>query len=120
MANVCDSFCNGCVYKGLVQGHVPSCNYIFMEDKQRPCPPGKGCTVKVEGNYKATVEERRSRATRYQRERRAANTPGKTCQICGTVFHSYMRKYCSKGCAHKAALIHQKEYRERLKNGKNS
>lgn len=32
-------YCNGCVYKGLVQGHVPCCNYIFMEDRMRPCPP---------------------------------------------------------------------------------
>lgn len=40
MKMVCNSDCNGCVYKGIVQGHVPCCNYIFMEDKRRPCPPG--------------------------------------------------------------------------------
>ena len=37
--------CKGCVYLG---GHPDyrTCNYIFIEDKRRPCPPGKDCTVK--------------------------------------------------------------------------
>lgn len=37
MAN--DSYCNGCIYKGVVHRQMPCCNYIFMEDKMRPCPP---------------------------------------------------------------------------------
>ena len=24
-----------------------TCNYLFITDKRRPCPPGAGCTVKV-------------------------------------------------------------------------
>ena len=43
---VCDRTCKGCIYFGVV-GDYGCCNYIFMADKRRPCPPGKGCTVKV-------------------------------------------------------------------------
>lgn len=37
--------CMRCVY---FHGHSDEnccCNYIFHEDRRRPCPPGKGCTV---------------------------------------------------------------------------
>lgn len=38
-------YCEDCVY---FQGYsMRCCNYIFIEDKRRPCPPGKDCTVKV-------------------------------------------------------------------------
>ena len=37
--------CNGCVYLGYI-GDTMGCNYIFIKDKRRPCPPGKDCTVK--------------------------------------------------------------------------
>lgn len=40
-----DRACKGCIYFGWV-ARFGCCNYIFMEDKRRPCPPGKGCTVK--------------------------------------------------------------------------
>lgn len=47
-ANMVDNKnCRNCVYFGGASDHVCTCNYIFMEDKMRPCPPGKGCTVKV-------------------------------------------------------------------------
>ena len=37
--------CKGCAYMGWVGG-IGCCEYIFKEDKPRPCPPGKDCTVK--------------------------------------------------------------------------
>lgn len=39
--------CRDCKYFHGHDGSVLSCNYIFMEDKKRPCEPGEGCTVKV-------------------------------------------------------------------------
>ena len=45
MAN--DKKCKKCIYwKG---GHEDTlcCNYIFMERKRRPCPPGDECTVMI-------------------------------------------------------------------------
>ena len=56
---VADLYCCNCAYYG---GHAEpawTCNYIFIEDKMRPCPPGKGCTVKI----------KRKRAKRTKAER---------------------------------------------------
>lgn len=41
-----DRACKGCIYMGWIGGYLGCCNYIFMAGKPRPCPPGKGCTVK--------------------------------------------------------------------------
>ena len=46
--------CKNCVYWG---GDYPCnfcCNYILDEGHSRPCPPGKGCTVKVIGKRPRT------------------------------------------------------------------
>lgn len=40
-----DRACKGCIYLGSA-GDLCSCDYIFKVGKRRPCPPGKGCTVK--------------------------------------------------------------------------
>lgn len=40
-------YCEGCRYKGTLNGYGGYCTYIFVEGHSRPCPPGKGCTVKV-------------------------------------------------------------------------
>lgn len=39
-------YCKGCYYWGGVNVGSVCCNYIFYEDRKRPCPPGKGCTEK--------------------------------------------------------------------------
>lgn len=39
-------YCRGCTYWGGGNESAACCNYIFMEGQRRPCPPGKGCTVK--------------------------------------------------------------------------
>lgn len=36
--------CNGCVYWAKT---TRSCDYIFVEDRMRPCPPGDACTVRL-------------------------------------------------------------------------
>lgn len=38
--------CAGCLhFYGVYQNNI-CCNYIFDMDRRRPCPFGKGCTVK--------------------------------------------------------------------------
>lgn len=51
-----DRACNGCVYRGRV-GSYGCCDYIFIKDKPRPCPPGKDCTVKETGRKKRRTED---------------------------------------------------------------
>lgn len=41
-----DRACKGCIYMGWTGSYLGCCNYIFMKNQRRPCPPGKGCTVK--------------------------------------------------------------------------
>lgn len=40
--------CKDCVYYGRA-GAEPICEYILLEQRRRPCPPGEGCTVKIVG-----------------------------------------------------------------------
>lgn len=53
-----DHPCYGCIYFFGSEG-VECCNYIFMEDKRRPCPPGKDCTVKKPVPEQQTEEKGR-------------------------------------------------------------
>lgn len=41
-----DRACKGCTYLIFLGGYMGCCNYIFKVGQRRPCPPGKGCTVK--------------------------------------------------------------------------
>lgn len=41
---VCDRYCLECVY---YHGTTCTCNYIFIEDRRRECPPGTGCDKRV-------------------------------------------------------------------------
>lgn len=111
----CSAYCNGCVYKGIVQGHVPCCNYILMEDKRRPCPPGEGCTVKKtnrEAQRKAAGDRKRKaleRAKEARAKKRLARVHTVVCPICGKAFETdrVQARYCCKECAeiaHKAQL----------------
>lgn len=42
------SGCEGCIYYSADYEVNKCCNYIFIEDKRRPCPPGNDCTVRIE------------------------------------------------------------------------
>ena len=50
--NVCDETCEGCMYYAQVNRLDWFCNYYFKTDKRRPCPAGKGCTVRREKRRK--------------------------------------------------------------------
>lgn len=125
MANVCDSYCKGCVYRGGLQEGTPWCKYVFMEDKLRPCPPGQGCIVKqtdkdirrkAESAKKALdvermkrrAEEQRLRAERKEAERLLRMKP---CRYCGKIFlpSKDHRDHCSSECAYQYHLITENE-----------
>lgn len=52
--------CEGCVYFFADYAVNNCCNYIFIKDKPRPCPPGKDCTVKIE---RKGYREKKERST---------------------------------------------------------
>ena len=43
-----DKHCKGCKYYVGITSLIYCCQYYEMEDKLRPCPPGKECTVRKE------------------------------------------------------------------------
>lgn len=53
-----DKHCMGCKYYHNMYDGGYYCAYLFVTDKRRPCPPGKGCTVK-EKRRKKNNEERK-------------------------------------------------------------
>ncbi len=103
--------CYGCIYLSLVAGEHPCCNYIFMENKRRPCPPGEGCTVKItdKGVKKRKTKERRalsveqqkrkSERDRLYREKKRASRR-KLCRYCGKEFTPTPENYhfCCDAC----------------------
>lgn len=56
----CDKYCHDCFFYGGQSEPALTCNYLLMRGKRRPCPPGKGCTVK----------ERRGKKRRTQKDNR--------------------------------------------------
>ena len=53
-------YCDGCRYRGMLNGYGYCCNYIFATGHRRPCPPGEGCTEKV-------LRERRKKRGKKER-----------------------------------------------------
>lgn len=45
--SICDEFCSKCIYRSLVHGTMPCCNYLLRTGNIRPCPAGDGCTVRI-------------------------------------------------------------------------
>lgn len=46
ISNPNEKYCRDCYYWTGMNSGCYCCNYIFYEDRKRPCPPGKDCTVK--------------------------------------------------------------------------
>lgn len=113
--------CEGCIYLSKVDC-MPCCNYIFMENKRRPCPPGEGCTVKVtdkEVKKRKTKERRALSVEQVQRkkerdrlywEKRKADRR-KACRRCGKEFHPTMENhsFCSDECRAAQALDNRRK-----------
>ena len=52
MNGLVDSYCRGCKYLMYVScpnTKQKACDYIGATKKRRPCPAGKGCTVRETG-----------------------------------------------------------------------
>lgn len=47
-----NKYCHDCIYFGGATECSCTCNYIFMEDKKRPCNPGNECTVRIKRRRK--------------------------------------------------------------------
>ena len=55
-----NNWCEGCIYfRGEFEINR-CCNYYLDTDKRRPCPPGEGCTVRVE---RKGYREKKERST---------------------------------------------------------
>ena len=39
--------CRGCKYAAVLRSNLIVCDYLSIEKKRRPCPPGSECTVRV-------------------------------------------------------------------------
>ena len=55
-----NNYCEGCIFfRGDFEINR-CCNYYIDTDKRRPCPPGEGCTVKIE---RKRYREKKERST---------------------------------------------------------
>lgn len=87
-----NDYCKGCIYQGYAGGEQRCCDYIFIEGKRRPCPPGKDCTVKT------TERKRKAPKPNVRGTRR-------NCAYCGTEFvlHNNGKQiYCCSKCRYDA------------------
>lgn len=50
-----DPYCRKCIYY-MRTGADYTCDYIFMRDKKRPCPPSNGCTERINKGTKKARE----------------------------------------------------------------
>lgn len=113
--SICDSYCRGCYYLLGGNSRLMSCDYFEKADKLRPCPAGKGCTVKI------------TTAQYHAQQRRKHKEKPKTwivkCGICGKEFvtNDKRRRNCSKECTmisrHRATMEQAKRLKEE-RNGK--
>lgn len=70
------------------------CNYIFIIGKRRPCPFGKGCTVKEPMQIEKVIYKRHSKEKEYR------DAFQKVCKWCGSTFSTFRtdKFYCCDHC----------------------
>lgn len=69
MTGRCTAWCEKCVYRKVIAGAGPYCDYLCMTNERRPCPGGDGCTARV------LLDARKPKAFTVQKERRRPKTP---------------------------------------------
>ena len=52
--SICDSSCRGCKYYGIF---LNRCEYMLQTEQLRPCPAGKGCTVRTTKRGKTMAQQ---------------------------------------------------------------
>jgi hypothetical protein len=115
--NVCDSFCDGCIYKGIVEANLRCCNFIFVADKIRPCPSGNGCTVKKTVTKEEREEARAKRHREWMEKKKAQRMRTVICAYCGREFQTSdsRKKYCRPDCSRRGRQEAWREREERRK-----
>lgn len=121
MVKACDAFCDGCIYRGFLEGNLRCCNYLLHTDQMRPCPPGKGCTVKktdkrTPEQKKADAQWRKKLLREKERQKRMRTV---FCENCGKKFRTThkQQKNCSPECSRESTKRRQLRYLERKKGG---
>ena len=65
MDGVCDKYCKGCVYFSQVNGTIHYCAFYLDTGIRRPCPAGKGCTVKTRKKVRSMKQVIDDQTTSY-------------------------------------------------------
>lgn len=50
--------CEGCFYWRSLNENLSACNYFLDTGTRRPCEPGAGCTVRVNGKKRKTRKKK--------------------------------------------------------------
>lgn len=65
---IIDKHCVGCQYYTGITEYMYYCAYFVREDKRRPCPPGKDCTVRIDkAGYKPKPKKPKEPKERIQK-----------------------------------------------------
>lgn len=98
--------CDGCRYLARSTSGIPmACEYILLTGKRRPCPPGKGCTVKDTAPREFQEKKRGRPITLSKEEKRLrtlANTKAWKKRNAERV-KAYQHEYYIRNKAEKAA-----------------
>lgn len=119
--------CHGCIYMSIVSSSIPCCNYIFIEDKRRPCPPGAECTVKTtkRKSKPKTKPAHKPKPTKTEYNRaywqKIKAQRINTCKQCGTQFHPEHgnQSFCSDECRATFTRERQRIYDKRRRRKPN-
>ena len=107
----------------IVSNCIPCCNYIFVEDKRRPCPPGAGCTVKTTKRKQKPKSNPKLTKTEYNRSRwqKIKAQRINACKQCGTQFHPEhgSQAFCSDECRATFTRERQRIYDKRRRRKPN-
>ena len=106
--SICDSYCKGCVFLRGGWNRLWTCSYWDKMDKLRPCPAGKGCTVKMTTKQYIAYQKRQAKAARIMTIK---------CGVCGKEFETTnrRRRNCSPECLQISRNRASKAQTERLK-----
>ena len=82
MQGVCDKSCEGCVYLSQINGTVHYCSFFLDTEIRRPCPAGKGCTVKNKKNVRSLRKVIDAQVTSYMARKESATKLGQDMSEC--------------------------------------
>lgn len=120
--SVCDSYCDGCVFLGYANGGLKLCEYLLRTNRRRPCPAGKGCTVKQTGKKKSTWRYEADETWEIKKKKEKEKTVlHKVCPCCGVDFETTdpRKIFCCRRCNTRTAQRnHYKKIREERLNAK--